>query len=107
MNLEANKYQKAALRTASSVEPDDLILNGVLGLAGESGEVADHIKKHLFQGHALNKEYLASELGDICWYISITAEGLGYTLGEIMQMNIEKLSKRYPDGFDSERSINR
>lgn len=105
--MEANKYQKAALRTASSVEPDDLILNGVLGLAGESGEVADHIKKHLFQGHALNKEYLASELGDICWYIAIAAKGIGYTLEEIMEMNIDKLKKRYPNGFEVEKSLNR
>lgn len=105
--MKANDYQKAALRTASSEEPKDLILNGTLGLAGESGEVADHIKKHLFQGHKLNKEHLAKELGDICWYIAVTAEGLGYQLSEIMEMNVEKLKKRYPDGFDVERSLHR
>ena len=105
--MKANEYQKAALRTASSKKPKDLILNGTLGLAGESGEVADHIKKHLFQGHELDKENLINELGDICWYIAIMAEGLGYTLEEVMKLNIEKLMKRYPDGFDRERSINR
>jgi len=105
--MRANDYQKAALRTASTLEPKDLVLNGALGLAGESGEVADHIKKHLFQGHELKKEHLAKELGDICWYIAIMAEGLGYTLEEIMQMNVDKLMKRYPNGFEAERSLHR
>ena len=105
--MRANDYQKAALRTASTLEPKDLVLNGALGLTGESGEVADHIKKHLFQGHELKKEHLAKELGDICWYIAITAEGLGYNLESIMQMNIDKLRKRYPQGFEKEKSLNR
>lgn len=105
--MRANDYQKAALRTASTLEPKDLVLNGVLGLNGEAGEVADHIKKHLFQGHELNKEHLAKELGDICWYIAIMAEGLGYDLESIMQMNVNKLMKRYPNGFEAERSLHR
>lgn len=54
--MDANKYQEVALRTASSIKPKDLVLNGTLGLAGESGEVADLVKKHLFQGHQLNKK---------------------------------------------------
>ncbi|HQD37248.1 MAG TPA: MazG nucleotide pyrophosphohydrolase domain-containing protein, partial [Thermodesulfovibrio thiophilus] len=61
--MNANEYQKAALRTASKNESYELILNGVLGLSGETGEVADHIKKYLFQGHDLNKHHLAEELG--------------------------------------------
>ena len=105
--MSINDYQKLALRTASTLESDKLVLNGALGLAGESGEVADHVKKHLFQGHELDKENLAKELGDICWYIAITAEGLGYDLESIMQMNIDKLRKRYPNGFEASRSLNR
>ena len=105
--MKANDYQKAALRTASTLEPKDLVLNGALGLNGEAGEVADHIKKHLFQGHELDKENLAKELGDICWYIAIMAEGLGYDLESIMQMNVDKLMKRYPNGFEAERSLHR
>ncbi|NMA95459.1 MAG: nucleoside triphosphate pyrophosphohydrolase family protein [Clostridiales bacterium] len=105
--MKANEYQEAALRTASSTATKDLILNGALGLAGESGEVADHIKKHLFQGHDLDRQNLVNELGDICWYIAIMAEGLGYTLEDVMKLNIEKLLRRYPDGFEKERSINR
>ena len=105
--MKINEYQKLALRTASTLEPDKLVLNGALGLNGESGEVADHIKKHLFQGHELDKNNLAKELGDICWYIAIMAEGLGYDLETIMQMNIDKLRKRYPQGFEAERSLHR
>ena len=78
-----------------------------LGLAGESGEVADMIKKHLFQGHILDREHMARELGDIAWYIALGAELIGYDLESILQMNIEKLLERYPDGFDPERSIHR
>jgi NTP pyrophosphatase (non-canonical NTP hydrolase) len=105
--MKINEYQKLALRTAGTLESDKLVFNGVLGLNGEAGEVADHIKKYLFQGHELDKDNLAKELGDICWYIAIMAEGLGYDLETIMQMNIDKLRKRYPRGFEKERSLHR
>jgi NTP pyrophosphatase (non-canonical NTP hydrolase) len=83
------------------------IFNGVLGLCGESGEIADLIKKHTMQGHPISMEHLAKELGDVCWYVAETATAIGYDLETIMQMNIDKLRKRYPDGFDTERSQNR
>lgn len=107
LDMRANEYQQAALRTASKTEPTELIINGALGLCGESGEVADVVKKFMFQGHPLEKEHLAKELGDICWYIAITAKGLGYDLETIMKMNVEKLWKRYPNGFEIERSLHR
>jgi NTP pyrophosphatase (non-canonical NTP hydrolase) len=105
--MKANEYQEKALRTASTSKPDDLVLNGVLGLAGESGEVADHVKKALFQGHKMDYDHIADELGDILWYVAIMSKGIGCTLDEIMTMNVEKLKKRYPDGFDSDKSLNR
>lgn len=105
--MKINEYQELALRTSGSLHEDDLVLNGALGLSGETGEVADHIKKYLFQGHKFDKEYIAKELGDICWYIAALAQGIGYDLDTIMRMNVEKLKKRYPEGFDSERSLNR
>lgn len=86
---------------------DDLILNGVLGLGGESGECEDLVKKYLFQGHDLDKERLAKELGDVAWYLAITARGIGYTLEDILRMNLEKRQARYPNGFDPERSLHR
>lgn len=105
--MKINEYQKAAMRTASTTNSKDLILNGSLGLCGESGEVADVVKKHLFQGHELNRDKIIKELGDVCWYIAITAEGLGVDLETVMQINIEKLMKRYPEGFEANKSINR
>lgn len=104
--ITANEYQRAALRT-SNKDSKELILNGALGLAGESGEVADIVKKHLFQGHELDRDKMIEELGDVCWYIAITAHGLGVDLDSVMKINIDKLKKRYPDGFDKEKSIHR
>lgn len=110
-SMSANDYQKLAMRTASlNTEmkiPNRLILNGALGLGGESGEVQDLIKKFMFQGHELNEDKLREELGDICWYIAMLAEGLNYPLEEVLKANIEKLKKRYPAGFEVERSLHR
>lgn len=101
-----NEYQKAALRTANGANGVN-ITNGALGLCGEAGEVADQIKKSLYQGHPLDPDHIAEELGDIAWYIAITAEAIGYDLEDIILMNVEKLKKRYPDGFSAERSQHR
>ena len=103
--MTINEYQKLAFRTAIGTE--SLILNSALGLCGESGEVADLVKKCRFQGHDLDKKKIIEELGDVCWYIAIMSKGLGVDLETVMQMNIEKLEKRYPNGFDPKKSINR
>ena len=67
----------------------------------------DILKKFLFQGHSLDENHLAKELGDVAWYLAVSADALGYGLEDIFQMNIDKLKARYPDGFDADRSINR
>lgn len=105
--MTGNAYQKAALRTANDLCREKLLTNGALGLNGEAGEVADIVKKHLFQGHKLDPTHIAKELGDIAWYLAITAHAIGYELDDILQMNVDKLLSRYPDGFDPERSIHR
>lgn len=105
--MTGNEYQKAALRTANMKDSESLLLNGVMGLCGEAGECIDMVKKHLFQGHPLDNEHLAKEISDCCWYIAVAAEGLGYDLDTIFQMNVDKLWARYPDGFDAERSMHR
>lgn len=105
--MKINEYQELALRTASTSTDASLLLNGSLGLCGESGEVADIVKKHLFQGHELDKEHIAKELGDICWYIAITAHSIGFDLETVMKMNIDKSKARYPEGFSIENSLNR
>jgi len=105
--MDFNQYQKHALRTCGVSEPTKRILNGVMGLAGESGECIDLMKKHLFQGHELNREKLKDELGDVLWYIAVCADGLGLEMEDIAKHNVDKLKKRYPEGFDAHRSINR
>lgn len=106
--MTINEYQKEALRTASGMSKEyPLILNGVLGLGGESGECLDIVKKCLFQGHGLDKEHLAEELGDVAWYLAVSAHAIGVDLESILQGNVDKLRKRYPDGFDVERSVHR
>ena len=105
--MTPNEYQKEALRTASTLSKADLVVNGVLGLCGESGECADMVKKHQFQGHELDRDHFAKELGDVAWYLAVSAYAVGYDLEDILQMNVDKLRKRYPEGFDAERSQHR
>ena len=107
--LTANDYQRMAMRTASGMDcgEDGLLLNGVMGLNGEAGECIDIMEKHLFQGHELDREHLIEELGDCAWYLAVSCEALGVSLGECLQRNIDKLAARYPEGFDKARSINR
>ncbi len=106
--MTINEYQTFALRTLNpELSEKDVLINGVMGLCGESGEAIDLVKKHLAQGHPLEAEKLAKELGDIAWYLAETAHAIGYSLEDILQMNIDKLAARYPEGFSSDRSMNR
>lgn len=107
--MTINEYQQLALRTESHTNSDiDRILQGVMGLAGESGECVDLVKKHIFQGHSLDSEHLMKELGDVAWYLTITADSIGYTLEEVLETSIKKLESRYPDGkFEAGKSIYR
>ena len=106
--MTGNEYQKAALRTANMDYSEyGMIMNGALGLCGEAGEVADLIKKATFHGHNLDTEHIAEELGDVAWYLAITASAIGKNLDEIFSANVDKLRKRYPEGFDADRSVHR
>ena len=106
--ITPNEYQKKCLRTANrKLSHDKQLANGLMGLNGEAGEAIDLLKKHLFQGHDLDEEHMAKELGDVAWYLAISAYALGYELEDILKMNIAKLQARYPDKFDPKLSINR
>ena len=106
--MRIDEYQKLAMTTLNpELDKKDILINGVMGLCGESGEAIDIVKKWLAQGHELDKEHLAKELGDIAWYLAETATALDLSLSDIFEANIEKLKKRYPEGFDSEKSVNR
>lgn len=106
--MTINEYQKEALRTESGMNKAyPRILNGLMGLNGESGEVIDILKKHLFQGHPFDREHVAKELGDVAWYLAVSADAIGYDLETILQMNVDKLRARYPDGFEEQKSLHR
>ena len=106
--MDINEYQKLALRTSrGELDNEQHLMNGCLGLAGEAGECCDLLKKRNFQDGREIREKLIDELGDVLWYVSETAAGLGVWLDEIARHNIEKLKKRYPDGFSEERSLHR
>lgn len=106
--MTINEYQKLAMITLNrELSQKDILINGVMGLCGESGEAIDIVKKHLAQGHELDKEHLIKELGDIAWYLAETAYALDVELEDVLAQNIEKLKKRYPEGFNKEQSINR
>lgn len=106
--MTINEYQRLALTTLNpALNEKDVLINGVMGLCGEAGEAIDIVKKHLAQGHELDRDALIKELGDVAWYLAETAYALGVPLEEVCQRNIDKLKARYPEGFSSERSMNR
>ena len=86
---------------------DEHLLNGCLGLAGEAGECCDLLKKHNYQDGREIKEKMIDELGDVLWYVSEAATALGIWMDQIAEHNVEKLKKRYPEGFDPDRSLHR
>lgn len=105
--MTVNDYHRAAMRTAPELDRQQMLIDAALGLTGEAGEVADLVKKANYQGHILDKDAIMKELGDVAWYIALACQGLGVTMQEVFQMNVDKLKKRYPDGFNAWMSRNR
>ena len=112
--MNANEYQKLAARTllekpGFEISPDQLMMVwAAIGLAGETGEVAELVKKGIFHQHGIDIETLKKELGDVLWYVAALCTQFHLNMSEIMQQNIEKLNVRYPNGFssiDSKRRI--
>lgn len=106
--MDINTYQRQAARTIPDTTPKgDLKTNAILGICGEGGELADMHKKALFQGHAYTEYDVADEIGDVLWYLAALCTAYDLDLAFVARANLEKLYKRYPDGFSKERSVNR
>ena len=106
--MQVNEYQKAAMATLNpALDKKDVLINSVMGLCGESGEAIDIVKKWLMQGHELDREHLVRELGDVAWYLAEAATALELPLEDILRANLEKLERRYPGGFSTEKSVGR
>jgi NTP pyrophosphatase (non-canonical NTP hydrolase) len=94
------EYQQGVARTMNAaLTGTERLIDAGAGLAEEAGEVLAHVRKHAFQGHALDRERLATELGDALWCLAATATAAGLSLGDVAANNLEKLRRRYPDGF--------
>lgn len=111
--MDSEEYTKEALRSKPEYKDwllsgeEAQILNGAMGLSGEAGEVLDHVKKVLFQGHELSRPKLIEELGDVAWYIVCLCDALGIKFSDVLAANNDKLRARYPEGFEVERSVKR
>ena len=120
--MTGNEYQKLAMRTndgnsvyrlADAIKAGENyfdvagLLMGCLGLAGESGELLDLFKKWIFHEKALDEDHAKKELGDVMWYVAEIAYSMGWDLDEVMQMNVDKLKARYPQGFSTDLSNHR
>lgn len=121
--MTGNEYQEQAMRTNDGHAQDRLadrmlagimhkkdvagLINGLMGLTGEAGELTDLFKKWIFHNAQLDEEHAKKEVGDVCWYIAMICHSMGWDMDEIIQMNIEKLKARYPEGFDTEKSNHR
>jgi NTP pyrophosphatase (non-canonical NTP hydrolase) len=105
--MNATTYQAKATATARVGTLKDSSCMSAMGLAGEAGEVVDLLKKHHFHGHDLDCDKLADELGDVLWYVADLCKTHGLDMGAVMARNLDKLARRYPEGFSQERSRNR
>lgn len=103
--MTLNEYQELANRTRNQSELE--VLNYTLGLAGETGEFVEAIKKMLFHGHHTPPEKIKEELGDILWYVATLTSIFDFELSDVGDFNIKKLAKRYPEKFSTEHSENR
>jgi NTP pyrophosphatase (non-canonical NTP hydrolase) len=105
--MTLDEYQGLAARTIGVRTPTDQLANMALGLAGEAGETADMLKKHLFHGKPLDADEVIKELGDVLWYVAGMATAIGASLDDVAQRNVDKLRTRYPDGFSAAASASR
>lgn len=101
------RYQELAERTINTnLTDNEKLAHALYGLSSETGEISGIFQKEL-QGHEVRRDDLKEEVGDLLWFTAELCTVFGFDMGEIAQKNIDKLKKRYPDGFDEDRSVNR
>lgn len=95
--MTGDEFQELGRRTRNN--EDDALVNATLGLTGEAGEVAEHVKKAIFHGRGIDRDHMRDELGDVLFYLAWLADVVDLSLDDVMNRNVEKLRERYPDGF--------
>ena len=105
--MTVNEYQQAAARTINpELDATATINHAVFGLNSEAGEIAGIYQK-IYQKHPIDFDALQKEIGDAAWFLAELCTAYGWSLEVVLQKNIDKLKKRYPDGFSGERSLHR
>lgn len=103
----ANEYQKLAARTMNGkLQPIEQEMHALHGMISEIGEIHGIYQKE-YQGHKIDEKHLKKEVGDLLWFIAEYCTANGWELEEIMQLNIDKLKARFPDGFEEDKSLHR
>ena len=105
--MRANDYQHLAMKYCPVYDERETLMYGAMGLCGEAGEASEIVKKHLFQGHELDRQHLIREMGDVAWYLACLCYCVGTDMETVFETNIQKLRERYPDGYNDHDSINR
>ncbi len=105
--MKVSEYQECVKRTCAATEHEDIIKLALIGMAGELGEIAEPLKKYLWGDHSFARSDLKNEIGDLLWYLATLCNTFNIDLEQVMQLNIEKLQRRYPDGFSAEMSQHR
>lgn len=105
--MTGNEYQVFAARTINqNLCTLSKEKHALYGMVGEIGEIHGLYQK-IYQGHEFDDEHAKKELGDLMWFIAEYCTARGWNLDDIMEMNIDKLRKRYPNGFEEGRSLHR
>lgn len=105
--MELNEYQKLASRTINKeLNRNDNKYHALHGLVSEVGEIHGIYQK-VYQGHDFEFNHLIKEIGDLMWFVAELCTSLGVSLEDICELNIDKLKKRYPDGFEVDKSLHR
>lgn len=105
--ITPNEYQSLAARTINkNLNTFDMEHHSVHGMVGEVGEINSIYQKY-YQGHDIDQNHLKKELGDLMWFVAEYCTAMGWNLEDVMELNINKLRARYPEGFDAERSLHR
>lgn len=105
--MTGTAYQNLAARTINKAcSKGECEYHALHGMVSEIGEL-NGIYQKVYQGHLFDEEHAKKEVGDLLWFIAEYCTALGWNLDDIMELNINKLIERYPEGFDPERSLHR
>ena len=107
IRMELNEYRIKSLRTIRTLHGDEAIANASMGLCGETGELVDHLKKHLFHKAPIDRQHILKEAGDVMFYLNWIVVMFGLSWDDILSANFAKLMARYPNGFNEDDANNR